>query len=87
MGISMGSQPRCTKVFSDFDKIFSACKAFNYKHFDKKNFFKNFFFHRVRLKILLGQNTKNDTLINSFFKFSLRKQGQKLNLRPYSDSS
>ncbi len=42
-GISMGSQPRCTKVFSDFDKIFSACKAFNYKHFDKKISLKTFF--------------------------------------------
>jgi hypothetical protein len=86
-GYFHGNSTTRTKVFSDFDKIFSAYKAFNYKHFDKKNFFKNFFFHRVRLKILLGQNTKNDTLINSFFKFSLRKQGQKLNLRPYSDSS
>jgi hypothetical protein len=34
MGISMGSQPQCTKVISDFDEIFSVCRAFNSTHFD-----------------------------------------------------
>ncbi len=40
----MASQPRCTKVVSDFDEIFSVCRAFNSKHFDKKNIFKTLLF-------------------------------------------
>ncbi len=28
-----------TKVFSDFDDIFTVDRGFNYKHFDKKIFF------------------------------------------------
>jgi len=35
-GISMKSQPQCTKVIFDFDKIFSICRALNSKHFDKR---------------------------------------------------
>jgi hypothetical protein len=36
LGISTGSLTHCTKVITDFDEIFSVCKAFNSKHFDKK---------------------------------------------------
>jgi hypothetical protein len=47
----MGSQTQCTKVFSDFEKIFSVYRAFNSKHFDKKKFSESFYFHGDTLKI------------------------------------
>jgi hypothetical protein len=41
-------------VISDFDEIFSVCRAFNSDHFDKKKFSKSFCFHGARPKILLS---------------------------------
>jgi hypothetical protein len=37
-------------VISDFDEIFSVCRAFNSDHFDKKKFSKSFCFHGARPK-------------------------------------
>jgi hypothetical protein len=44
-----------TKSFSDFYETFSVDRAFNSKIFDKKIFFKSFYFHREKLKILLAE--------------------------------
>jgi hypothetical protein len=49
-GISMRFQPRYTKVISDFDKIFSVCRAFNSKQFDKKKIRKAFVLTEINLK-------------------------------------
>ena len=43
-GISIRSQPWCTKVIADFDEIFSVCRAFNPKLIDKKYFSKRLCF-------------------------------------------
>jgi len=40
------------EMISDFDEIFSICRAFNSKHFDKKKFSKSFCFDGDILKIL-----------------------------------
>ena len=32
LGVSMGSRPRHTKNFSDFDETYSVCRAFNSKN-------------------------------------------------------
>jgi len=34
MGISMASRLECIKLVSDSDEISSACRAFNFEHFD-----------------------------------------------------
>ena len=52
MGISIRSQPWCTKVIADFDEIFSVCRAFNFKLIDKKIFSKRLCFDRDKWKIL-----------------------------------
>jgi hypothetical protein len=46
----MESQPWCTKVFSDFDAIFSVCRALNSKHFGKKFSLKTFVFTEIDTK-------------------------------------
>ena len=51
-GISIRSQPWCTKVIADFDEIFSVCRAFNPKLIDKKNFSKRLCFDGDKWKIL-----------------------------------
>jgi hypothetical protein len=52
MAISTGSQPRRTKVVSDFDKTFRVCRAFSSEYFDKKKFSESFCFDQDKLKIL-----------------------------------
>jgi hypothetical protein len=56
----MGTQPRRTKVISNFDEIFKVYRAFNSKHLDKKKFLKSFCFHKNILKILLGVKCKGE---------------------------
>ena len=58
LDISMGSQSWCTKVISDRDEIFSVCRAFNSKNFDKKSFSKTCYFHEDILKILLSMKNQ-----------------------------
>jgi hypothetical protein len=43
----------------DLDEIFRVYRAFNSKHFDKKNFSKSCYFDRDTLKILLAVKIKN----------------------------
>ena len=40
------------EIISDFDEIFSICRAFNSKHFDKKEFPKGFCFDENMIEIL-----------------------------------
>jgi hypothetical protein len=70
-GYFHGISTALTKSFSDFNEIFSVDRALNSKHFDKKIFLKSFYFHREKLKILLGENLKNGLFYTLEKKFLL----------------
>jgi hypothetical protein len=81
MGNSTGNRPHCKKVIFDFNEIYSVCRAFNSKNFDRK-ILKNFRFHGVKPKILLPVKCQKRFFLQNFDQwfwivFSSSKQDQK----------
>ena len=78
----MGSLPRHTKEFSDFDETYSVCRAFNSKNICKKSGPFKPLFDRGRTKILLPSKPEKRCACKSvplsILRFIPRKQAPKV---------